>query len=195
MSTKKNTNSAARRVAKKTVAKKAKKTPAVEEEPAIEENTEQEATETEGAAEKKIEQRIDDQIQELKDFKAMVRGMCNAFIDNLQDAKREIRHLRKTQKKPREKDPKAPKKKTTFEIPISLSDELCDFLGKPHGSKMSRNAVTHNIQKYCSANGLMEKRVIKPDRKMKKILKGMPKKKTFKLTWMNLQSYIKHNYS
>lgn len=150
---------------------------------------------TEDAAEKKIEQRLDDTIQELKDYKAMVRGMCNAFIDQLQDAKREIRQLRRTQKKPRQqKDSKVPKKKSTFEIPITISDELCDFLEKPHGSKMSRNQVTHNIQKYCSSNGLMEGRVIKPDRKMKKILQGVPKNKTFELTWLNLQSYIKHHY-
>jgi hypothetical protein len=186
--------------AKKTVAKKVKKeAEEVVEESAAEDQTtvdggEDETTDTEDAAEKKIEKRIDEQIQELKDYKAMVRSMCNAFIDNLQDAKREIRQLRRNQKKPRQKDTKQPKKKSTFEIPIVLSNDLCDFLGKPHGTKMCRNAVTHNIQKYCSAKGLMEGRVIKPDRKMKKILKGMPRNKDFELTWLNLQSYIKHNY-
>ena len=214
MSTRKTIKTARKNTStRRTVAKKAPKKPVVVE-PQPEENEENEENEeteeiivdtvdvTEGDAEdaedaeaaKKIEQRIDDQIQELKDYKAMVRGMCNAFIDNLQDAKREIRQLRRTQKKPRQISSKAPKKKSTFEIPIPLSEELCDFLGKPHGTKMSRNAVTHNIQKYCNSNGLMEGRVIKPDRKMKKILMGVSKNKEFKLTWLNLQTYIKHNY-
>lgn len=165
----------------------------IEVEEEVEEETE--GTEDAATAEKKIEQRLDETIQELKDYKAMVRGFCNAVIDELQDAKREIRQLRRNQKKPRKQsDSKAPKKKGTFEIQQLLSDELCDLLELPHGSKMSRNQVTHNIQKYCGAHGLMEGRVIKPNKQMKKVLKGMPKTKEFKLTWLNLQAYIKHNY-
>ena len=190
MSTKNKTTTARKKASKpRTVAKKAKKASVVE---VVEEATEEA---TKDAAEKKIEQRLDDTIQELKDYKAMVRGMCNAFIESLQDAKREIRQLRRTQKKPRQTNSKAPKKQCTFEIPIALSDDLCDFLGVPPGTKMSRNMVTHNIQKYCVSNGLKNGRAINPDKKMMKILRGIPKDKNFELTWLNLQTYIKHHYS
>lgn len=144
--------------------------------------------------EKKIEQRLDETIAELKEFKIMVRGMTNEFIERLTDAKREIRKLRRTQKKP--KDPKKPKKPCHFEVPTDLSDELCDFLGLEHGSQMARNAVTHNISVYCVKNGLLDednRQNIAPDDKLKSILKGWPE--DTQLTFLNLQRYIKHHYA
>lgn len=179
------TKPTARKVAKK----KAKKT--VTEEPKVVESKEQEEEEPK----KKIEQRLDETIVELKDFKAMVRGMCNEWIDRMMDAKREIRELRRTQKKPRPKNVREPKKPHQFEIPVPISEQLCNFLGKPKGTLMSRNQVTHAIHKYCDRNGLMQdtnRRNIDPDKKMKVILKGLPS--GTQLTWLNLQSYIKHHY-
>lgn len=141
--------------------------------------------------EKKMEQRLDDYIETLKEFKAMTRGMCNDFIDVLSDAKREIRQLRKTQKKPRVK--KEPQKPSVFETPVPISDALADFLEVEHGTVLSRNEVTHHIHTYCDDHHLMnteDRRIIHPDDAMKAILKNPPKK----LTWLNLQSYIKHHY-
>jgi len=147
--------------------------------------------------EKKIEQRLDETIDELKEFKAMTRGMCNDFIDRLQDAKKEIRQLRKQQKKPRIK--KDPKKPCVFEIKIRISDELCAFFNEPVGTEMTRNEVTHKLHGYCEKHGLMDptnRRIIHPDDKFKLLLKNYPDNptKNQQLTWLNIQSFIKHHY-
>jgi chromatin remodeling complex protein RSC6 len=147
--------------------------------------------------EKKIEQRLDETIDELKEFKAMTRGMCNDFIERLQDAKKEIRQLRKQQKKPRIK--KDPKKPCVFEINTRISDELCVFFNEPIGTEMTRNEVTHKLHVYCEEHGLMDptnRRIIHPDEKFKALLKNYPENPTKdqQLTWLNIQSFIKHHY-
>jgi chromatin remodeling complex protein RSC6 len=145
------------------------------------------------AREKKIEQRLDETINELKEYKAMTRGMCNNFIDRLQEAKKEIRELRKQQKKPRVK--KDPKKPCTFETKIKISDELCLFFDEPVGTEMTRNEVTHKLHGYCEKNGLMDptnRRIIHPNDKFRALLHNYADDQ--QLTWLNIQSFIKHHY-
>jgi chromatin remodeling complex protein RSC6 len=148
--------------------------------------------------EKKIEQRLNEQIEELKDFKAMTRGMCNKFIECLEDAKNEIRLLRKTQKKPRVK--KDPTKPCTFEIPVPISDQMCELLGVPKGTVMSRNNVTHELHKYCEKHKLMNpnnRRFINPNDTLRAALKNYPENPSPQetLSWLNIQTYLKHHYA
>lgn len=153
-----------------------------------------EAGET-GEAERKIEQRLQDMIDELKEYKSMVGGMCNKYIEQLTDAKREIRQLKRTQKKPRPNNVNGPKKPSVFEVLTGISDDMCAFLEVPPGSKMSRNEVTHRIHLYCKKNGLLQdgdQRIINADEALKAILSPLPPGE--KLTYLNLQKYLKHNY-
>ena len=143
--------------------------------------------------EKKIEQRLEETIEELKDYKAMTRGLCNDLIERLLDAKREIRQLRKNQKKQRVK--KDPKKPNVFETDILISDELCDFFAIPRGTKMSRNEVTHKLHKFCDDNNLMQpdnRRIIIINDKLRPLLRNYAPDQ--QITWLNIQSYIKHHY-
>ena len=152
-----------------------------------------EVDDEEDEREKKIEQRLDETIEELKDYKAMTRGLCNDLIERLFDAKREIRQLRKNQKKQRVK--KDPKKPNVFETDISISNQLCDFFEIPHGSKMSRNEVTHKLHKFCDDNNLMQKdnrRIIIVNDKLRPLLRNYTPGE--QITWLNIQSYIKHHY-
>lgn len=208
----------ARTVAKKKVAAKAPPTaklPPVEEEPVEQtdaddisqaeqldqaeqvesaDQSEQSNPEDNEGEGKSLEQRLKDGIEELKDYKAVTRGFCNHQIELLEEALKENRKLRKFQKKPREK--KDPKKPSVFEIPVPISDQLADFLDKPHGTTMSRNEVTHELHAYCDKHKLMDdgnRRNINPNAKFKKLLKGFPASGT-QLTWLNIQSYIKHHY-
>lgn len=142
---------------------------------------------------KTLDERLQESLEEFKDFKAMSRGFCNHQIELLQEARKEIRLLKKSQKKPREK--KDPKKPSVFETPIPISNALADFLGKPHGTEMSRNDVTHELHAYCNEHNLMEegnRRNINPDAEFKKLLKNIPA--GTQLTWLNIQTYIKHHY-
>lgn len=153
------------------------------------------ANEVVSEVERKMEQRLQDMIEELKDYKAMVNGMCNNFIEQLTDAKREIKQLKRTQKKPRPTNINAPKKPFVFGVPTGLSDQMCEFLGLPAGTQMTRNDVTHQIHLYCKQHNLLadgDRRIINPDAKMETILS--PRANGEQLTYLNLQHYIKHNY-
>lgn len=148
--------------------------------------------------EKQIEQRLNETIEELKDYKAMTRGMCNKFIECLEDAKKEIRLLRKQQKKPRVR--KDPKKPCTFEIPVPISPELQKLLGLPPATVMSRNDVTHELHTYCEKHGLMQadnRRKINPNAELKALLRNYPENPTPEqsLSWLNIQTYLKHHYT
>lgn len=81
-----------------------------------------------------------------------------------------------------------------FAKPTNLSDDLCDFLGVDRGSAMARTIVTKHINEYIKKNKLQDeadKRHIVPDVKLKKILSL---KEGDKLTYFNLQTYIKQHF-
>jgi chromatin remodeling complex protein RSC6 len=60
-------------------------------------------------------------------------------------------------KKQLEKKPRQP---SGFQLPVSLSNELCDFLGIEHDSKLPRTEVTKILIKYIS-----DKQLINPEKK------------------------------
>jgi chromatin remodeling complex protein RSC6 len=79
--------------------------------------------------------------------------------------------------------------------PTRLSDDLCDFLGVTRGSSLARTEVTKIINTYIKNNKLQDeadRRTIHPDAKLKKILLPIPDDK--KLSFFNMQSYIKHQF-
>tara|TARA_B100001250_G_C19551084_1_gene679009 strand:+ start:109 stop:732 length:624 start_codon:yes stop_codon:yes gene_type:complete len=81
-----------------------------------------------------------------------------------------------------------------FVKPTLISDQLADFLGKPHGSELARTEVTREINAYIRANDLQDKsngRIIKPDSKLKKLL-GV--KNDQELTYFNLQKFMSPHF-
>ena len=81
-----------------------------------------------------------------------------------------------------------------FAKPTKLSDELCDFLGVTKGSAMARTIVTKHINEYIKKNKLQDvadKRHIIPDNKLNAILSL---KEGDKLTYFNLQTFIKQHF-
>lgn len=53
---------------------------------------------------------------------------------------------------------------------VKISEELADFLGKPHGTKMSRRQATLDIFDYAKDNCAIYKRVIYADNKLRLLL-------------------------
>lgn len=73
-------------------------------------------------------------------------------------------------KKQLEKKPRQP---SGFQLPVSLSNSLCDFLEIEHNSKLPRTEVTRSIIKYISDNQLFnpnKKTQIIPNEKLLKLL-------------------------
>jgi len=53
---------------------------------------------------------------------------------------------------------------------VKISEKLADFLGKPHGTKMSRRQATLDIFDYAKENCAIYKRVIYADDKLRLLL-------------------------
>lgn len=91
----------------------------------------------------------------------------------------------------REKSRKSP---SGFAKPNKISDELCDFIGVPHGTEKSRTDITRYINNYVKEHNLNKptnRRIILPDEKLKKILNV---KDDEEVTFFILQRLISHHF-
>lgn len=124
---------------------------------------------------------------ELKDTIALVKTLQKEF-QKVQ--KSSVKKTKKTSPVASNK----PRTPSGFAKPTKLSDDLCAFLGVPSGSEMARTEVTRVINEYIKKNSLQDtndKRTIVPDAKLMSILKLG---EGDKLTYFNLQTYIKHHF-
>lgn len=81
-----------------------------------------------------------------------------------------------------------------FAKPNKISDELCDFIGVPHGTEKSRTDITRFINAYVKEHNLNKpenKRFILPDDKLKKILNVSDKEE---INYFILQKLISHHF-
>jgi len=81
-----------------------------------------------------------------------------------------------------------------FIKPARISEDLANFLGKPLGVEMARTEVSKEINNYIRQNNLKDPangRNINPDLKLSSLLKL---EKDDKLTYFNLQKYMKHHF-
>ena len=93
------------------------------------------------------------------------------------------------------KDPNRKKREPSgFAVATDISDKLCDFLGVPKGTQLSRTDVTRKVTTYIREKNLQisnNRRAFKPDKALKGILgdlQDVDKEKGF--TYFNLQRYI-----
>lgn len=108
----------------------------------------------------------------------------------------------KEKKEPKPKTKKEKKNQSSDIKPLpsgissaaSLSDELCEFLEKPVGTKLFRAEVTKLLYKYINDNHLQDienKKIIRADNKMKKLL-GLENNQ--ELTYFNIQTFMNKHY-
>jgi chromatin remodeling complex protein RSC6 len=136
----------------------------------------------------------------------VVLEMLQRWATDIKNATTLMKTLQKEHQKAQKASVKKPKKSTPastegksrtpsgFAKPTKLSDELCGFLGVPAGSQLARTEVTRVLNEYIKKNNLQDandKRTIVPDEKLSSILKL---EGGDKLTYFNLQTYIKHHF-
>lgn len=91
--------------------------------------------------------------------------------------------------------PKKERKPCGFALPADVSDEMCDFMGRENGTKISRIEITQFINEYIKKTGLEKadnKQMIIPDEKLWKILGEDAKDK--KLTHFTIQKFINRHF-
>lgn len=125
----------------------------------------------------------------------------NTLFVNFKEVQNLLKVLSKDYEKQQKIIEKAQKKRQNaknspsgFAKPNKISDELCDFIGVPHGTEKSRTDITRFINSYVKEHNLNKpenKRFILPDDKLKKILNVGDKED---INYFILQKLISHHF-
>ena len=138
-------------------------------------------------------------LTKLKNKNCELEEQIKIMKKQLKESIKENKNIIKIHKKEM-KEINAPKKRKGnshpcgLEKPTLISDELANFLGKPHGTEMPRIEVTKVINAYIRDNKLQDStdgRKIIPDAKLTALLKL---DETIELTYFNLQTYLAPHY-
>lgn len=150
----------------------------------------------EAPAEKSPIELIEEQFQTLTTRLVELRSMETSLMSELKALHRStLKHMKTmSKKKKRVVGDKKDRVPSGFAKPTKMSQQLCQFLGKPEGTEMARTEVTKYITKYVKENDLQNpenRREIKCDTKLKTLLNvddSVP------VTYFNLQKYMKVHF-
>jgi chromatin remodeling complex protein RSC6 len=90
---------------------------------------------------------------------------------------------------------KKPRKPCGFQLPTSISDEMCDFIGCAKGVAIPRTEITKFITKYISENKLQnpeKRKFIIPDAKLAALLG--PEAVDQEITHFTIHRYLKRHF-
>jgi chromatin remodeling complex protein RSC6 len=136
----------------------------------------------------------------IKDFTCLMdtTKSLSARMKVLQKEVNKSARGKRTRKAPAEVDPDAPKRVSALQKPVSISNELCKFLGFEPDSEHSRQEVTANINSYIKTNDLQDpenRRFIRLDgSEAASNLKILLREPDQPVTFFNIQRYLKPHY-
>jgi SWIB/MDM2 domain len=125
---------------------------------------------------------------------SMLSSLKQSFKSIEKTAQRDWRISQKALAKKNKKAEKRPP--SGFVRPCLISDEMAEFLGVEIGTMIARTTVSKLINLYIRNNNLQDKthgRNINPDEKLATLLNVKPDSDE-KLTYFNLQRYMKHHF-
>ena len=127
----------------------------------------------------------------LSQFKIQITAIATQLKSLEKTVKKEIKQHKRDATK---KQSKGNRKPSGFAEAAPISNDLCDFMGKNHGTNMARTEVTKFICNYIRQNSLANnenKREIKPDNKLKSLL-GTEDGTI--ITYFNIQRYMNKHF-
>jgi chromatin remodeling complex protein RSC6 len=133
-------------------------------------------------------------VQLLADKIANLAVLVKDIQSSIKPVLKEHDKLRKIVERIQKKRDNARKSPSGFAKPNKISDELCDFIGVPHGTEKSRTDITRYINAYVKEHNLNKptnRRIILPDDKLKNILKINNDEE---VTFFILQRLISHHF-
>jgi chromatin remodeling complex protein RSC6 len=138
---------------------------------------------------------IDDQfsnvLSTLSQFKSQITTLSVQLKSLEKIVKREIKQNKRIITK---KQAKGNRKPSGFAEASPISNDLCEFLGKDQGATVARTEVTKFVCNYIKQNSLANtdnKRVIKPDDKLKNLL-GTDDDTV--VTYFNIQRFMNKHF-
>jgi chromatin remodeling complex protein RSC6 len=177
---------------KKVVAKSVVKEPVKEEVKVVPKEEVKEVPVKDDAVEDK--EVVEDVFKVLVDKISSLTTLNKEIQVALKQVSKDYDKLKKIVDKIQKKRENARKSPSGFAKPNKISDELCDFIGVPHGTEKSRTDITRFINSYVKEHNLNKpdnKRIILPDEKLKKILNV---KEGDVVTFFVLQRLISHHF-
>jgi chromatin remodeling complex protein RSC6 len=139
-------------------------------------------------------EKISTSIAEITQSIAALKTALSALEKNAKRLNATIDSQNKKELKAQSK-PKKERKPCGFALPADVSDEMCDFMGREKGTKISRIEITQFINDYIKKMSLEKpdnKQMIVPDEKLWKILGDDAKDK--KLTHFTIQKFINSHF-
>ena len=138
----------------------------------------------------------------IKDEFSGVLGTLSSFRQQITMLQNQVRGLEKhvnkqmkvLQREAKKNKNKGNRKPSGFAVPTKITDELCNFMGKPSGTKVARTEVTQYIIEYISKNQLQKvdnRKFISPDNKLSNLL-GV--KDDDEVTYFNIQRYMNRHF-
>ena len=124
----------------------------------------------------------------LSTFRSQIAAMNTQIKAAEKNVKKEMRALRRLADKSKSRGNRKP---SGFATPSKISTELCDFMGKEHGSEVARTEVTQYIIGYIKEKNLGQSKKIQPDEKLKELL-GTTEEDN--VTYFNLQKYMNKHF-
>jgi len=137
---------------------------------------------------------VEDPMKNLQEKIGAVTALFKEIQGGLKGVARDYEKLKKVVEKIQKKRENARKSPSGFAKPNKISNELCDFIGVPHGTEKSRTDITRYINSYVKEHNLNKpsnRRVILPDDKLKAILNV---KDGEEVTFFILQRLISHHF-
>ena len=132
-------------------------------------------------------------MSKLQSLASQINALKGEFRTLEKKSVRELKTAQKAQQKRRRKNTN--RSPSGFVKPTLITNELADFLKKPHGTEMARTEVTKEINSYIREHQLQDKtngRKIIPDAQLTKLLKiGTGEE----LTYFNLQRYMSPHFA
>lgn len=177
---------------KKVVAKSVVKEPLKEEVKVVpKEEVKEVPVKEDGVDDKEV---VEDVFKVLVDKISSLTTLNKEIQVALKQVSKDYDKLKKIVDKIQKKRENARKSPSGFAKPNKISEELCDFIGVPHGTEKSRTDITRFINSYVKEHNLNKpdnKRIILPDEKLKKILNV---KEGDVVTFFVLQRLISHHF-
>jgi hypothetical protein len=152
------------------------------------------ATETATAAAAPTVDAADNVLSNIIDKVNSLAGVIKDIQTHLKVLSKEYDKQQKIIEKAQKKRQNAKNSPSGFAKPNKISDELCDFIGVPHGTEKSRTDITRLINAYVKEHNLNKpenKRFILPDAKLKKILNVGDSEE---INYFILQKLISHHF-
>jgi len=138
---------------------------------------------------------INDQFSTILSSLSQFKVQLSALTIQLRGLEKTVKREIKTHKKEvAKKQSKGNRKPSGFAAATPISDDLCDFLGKEHGTNMARTEVTKYICSYIKQNSLTvddNNRVIRPDNKLKSLLGTNDETE---ITFFNIQRFMNKHF-